>query len=162
MRSHILTTLLPHLSPAPHYSCVLTFIPTHHCHPPSHVHVSRCVTLHASWWRRSRTDAQHFCTCHLPLWYCSDTHHAFMWPNTCHVCTCVHPNWVLPTVRQILQDGIHCAVMLHSASYHCPPRSNCKFHFNSTHPDMLAYLPWPVSQNHHSISACHSPCFRSI
>ena len=48
--------------------------------------------------------------------------------------------------------------MLHSASSHCLPRSNCKFHFNSSCPDMPAYLLSPVSQNHHSISACHSLC----
>ena len=57
---------------------------------------------------------------------------------------------------------IHCAVMLHSTSYHCLPRSNCKFHFNSMHPNMLAYLLSPVIQNHHSISAHHSLCLCSI
>ena len=86
---------------------------------------------------------------------------AMLW-DACHVCTCVHPNWVLPTVCQILQDEIHCAVMLCSMSYCCLPRSNCRFHFNSMHSDMLAYLLSPVSQKHHSISARHSPCLCSI
>ena len=68
------------------------------------------------------------------------------------------PNWVLPAVHRVLLDEIHCAVMSCSTNYCCPPRSNCKFHFNSMHPDMLAYLPSPISQNHLSTSARCSPC----
>ena len=87
-----------------------------------------------------------------------DLTRAMLW-DTHHVCTHMCPNWVLSTVCQILWDEIHCAVMSHSTSYHCLPRSNCKFHFNSMHPDTLAYLLSLISQNHLSISACRSPCF---
>ena len=40
---------------------------------------------------------------------------------------------------------------------HVTTRSRCP-HTLLQHPDMPAYLPSPISQNHHSISACHSPC----
>ena len=81
-----------------------------------------------------------------------DPTHAMLW-DVCHFCTHVLPNWVLPAVHRILLDEIHCVVMSHFVSYCCPPRSNCKFYFNSTCPNMLAYLPSPVSQNYRGISA---------
>ena len=96
------------------------------------------------------------------IWECQASAQQWQHCDMCHVCTCMRPNWVLPTVCQILRDEIHCAVMSHSMSYRCPPRSNCKFHFNSMCPNMLAYLLSPISQNHLSISACCSPCLCSI
>ena len=135
--------------------------PCHH-RSPLYDHVSRRMTLHAS--QHPLLPCQHSTLPYPPLtplvlfWHTSC---ATLW-NMCHVCTHMCPNWVIPTVHWILWDEIHCVVMSCSMSYCCLPRSNCKFHFNSTCPNTLAYLLSPISQNHLSISARHSTCLCSI
>ena len=163
---HLHVFLCPDNPPPASVTC-----PTLLMHPDICTHVTM-VCLYASTHhgtRCSHTSAWHSHTRRSPLWSRSDSHHAFTWSNThatlwdaCHVCTCMRPNRVLPAVCWILRDEIHCVVMSHSTSYCCPTRSNCKFHFNSTHPNMLAYLLSPISQNHLSISACCSLCLCSI
>ena len=124
--------------------------------------ISWCVTSMCHSAHCSCASAWHFCICHslLQSWY--DSHHMFTWPDTCHVCTCICANWVLPAVCPILQVEIHCVVMSHPARYCCLPKSICDSYFNSMCPDMLAYLLSPISQNYHSTSAHHSPCPCSI
>ena len=73
----ILTTLLPCLSPTPCYSCILTFVPAHRCCPPSCIHASGCMSLHASQCHHSCANVRHFRTRCSPLQYCSDTCHVF-------------------------------------------------------------------------------------
>ena len=171
------------IPPSPH---IPTFWQPCVCHPPHAIHASQhsylrviVICLHVS----THPGMRHS-TCHgtatpvlmldtsIPAAHPSSiilTHIMHSRDPTCstlwdvhHVCTHVCHNWVLPTVRQILRDEIHCVVMSHSASYCCLLRSNCKFHFNSTCPDMLAYLLSPISQNHHSISAHRNPFLCSI
>ena len=45
--------------------------------------------------------------------------------DVCHVCTHICTNWALPATHWILWVEIHCAVLSHPVSYHCPLKSNC-------------------------------------
>ena len=86
------------------------------CHP-------LCVTPTS--WHLSPASTAHFSSLvmtHITCWH--DPTCATCW-DACCVCTHICINWVLPAVCGILQDEIHCAVMLHSTSYCCPLKSNC-------------------------------------
>ena len=150
---------------------------SHVCHPLHATHASQhsylciiVVCLHTSTCPHARYSVHHdtaaptlMLDTSIPAAHPSGivlTHITRSHDLTC-IALCLHPcapNWVLPAVHWILWDEIHCVVMSCSASSRCPPRSNCKFHFNSLHPNMPAYLPSPISQNHYSISAHRSPC----
>ena len=155
--SHIPPTLLPHLSPAPCNSHIPTFAPTSSLSAFMCPHVT-VPTAPASVLDISIPAAHPSSLILTHIMHSRDPTCTTLW-DVRHVCTRLHSNWVLPAVRQILWDGIHCAVMSHSVSYHCLPISNCKFHFNSTCPNTLAYLPSPISQNLLSTSAHCSLCF---